>query len=310
MKRKVSVLFIIKKEKDDYFTGFKFLDKKIDIIQDNHEFDIPEEKFIGTNNYFTTVIELFNKENNASKKYLINIYNCKNIFHIYLTSLGCTFEFVFLGEFDFKSIWKSNCDFKFDNIGSKYIKRISVINYNFATITFGNWTIIPFIYCPQCDINKNTFNSFQLFVYSKTKIICQPNIICEQDDNIQIDNSTKDDEYSKDEYIINKLKENSPKNSFNSGNLLKEINLSKEEIKKIPNFLKKKRINTDEMNGEESKNINHKVSKIKDKIDSTNNLKEKKEEYNSESEMDILDKFDHEISYDNYIESDDDEACI
>ena len=64
------------------------------------------------------------------------------------------------------------------------------------------------------------------------------------------------------------------------------------------------------MNGEESKNINHKVSKIKDKIDSTNNLKEKKEEYNSESEMDILDKFDHEIPYDNYIESDDDEACI
>ena len=80
MKRKVSVLFIIKKEKDDYFTGFKFLDKKIDIIKDNHEFDIPEEKFIGTNNYFTTVIELFNKENNASKKYLINIYNCKNIY--------------------------------------------------------------------------------------------------------------------------------------------------------------------------------------------------------------------------------------
>ena len=174
MNRKASVQFIIKKVYNDYFTGFKFLGNTIDSIGNNHEYDIPQEKFNGTNNYFTTAIELFNQEK-AYKKYLINIYICKNIFHIYLSKDGFTYEFIFLDEFDFKDLRKINTGFQFDDNGNKYRIRISVINYNLSKISFNNWTIIPHDYCPKQDKCKDSCDSFQLSIYSKTQIICKPN---------------------------------------------------------------------------------------------------------------------------------------
>ena len=44
MERKASVKFIIKKGYDDFFTEFKFLNKKIKITNESHHFDVPFEK--------------------------------------------------------------------------------------------------------------------------------------------------------------------------------------------------------------------------------------------------------------------------
>ena len=154
MNRKASVKFIIKKGNDDYFTGFKFLDKEIKSLDANdYDYNIPEEKFKGTNNYFTTAIELFNNQK-AFKKFLINIYICKNIFHIYLSRIGQTFEFIFLEGFDFKELRKIDTGFQFDDNGNKYRFRISVINYSCTIISFNNWDIIPLLYCTKPEKNK------------------------------------------------------------------------------------------------------------------------------------------------------------
>ena len=60
MERKASVKFIIKKGNDDYFTEFKFLDKVIKVAEESYLFDVDIEKFKGTNNSFTSIIELLN----------------------------------------------------------------------------------------------------------------------------------------------------------------------------------------------------------------------------------------------------------
>ena len=44
MERKASVKFIIKKGNDDFFTEFKFLNKKIKITKESYDFVVPFER--------------------------------------------------------------------------------------------------------------------------------------------------------------------------------------------------------------------------------------------------------------------------
>ena len=177
MKRKPSVKFIIKKDKNDFFTGFRFLDKIINDLEDSHEFEIPIEIFKGTNNSFCSEIELFNKNKN-SKKYLINLYICKNIFYLYLSKFGYSFEMIFLDDPDFLEIRKNNIGYEFDDNGNSHRIRVSLINYNYSFVDFNKFNFSPLKYCnyPNSD-NNNDYNSFQLSIYSKNKVISRPNEI-------------------------------------------------------------------------------------------------------------------------------------
>ena len=136
MERTASVKFIIKKSNDDYFTEFKFLNKKIKITKESHDFDIPIIKFNGTNNYFASVIELFNEQ--TSKQFLINIYKCLNIFNLYLSKEGFTFELIFSDEYDFNNLRNSELNYQFDDNGNKHRIRISLINYSQSIIEINN----------------------------------------------------------------------------------------------------------------------------------------------------------------------------
>ena len=175
MKRKATAKFIIKKDINDFFTGFKFLDKIINALEDSHEFEIPIDKFKGTNNSLCSEIELFNK-NKISKKYLINIYICRNIFHLYLSKLGNTFEMIFLDYPDFLEIRKNNIGYEFDDNGNLHRVRISFINYYPSIIEFNKFYFSPLKYCNFPDSFKtNDYNSYQLSIYSKNKVVCRPN---------------------------------------------------------------------------------------------------------------------------------------
>ena len=176
MKKKATAKFIIKKGINDFFTGFKFLDNIINTLEDSHEFEIPNDKFKGTNNSLCSEIELFNK-NKISKKCLINIYICRNIFHLYLSKLGNTFEMIFLDYPDFLEIRKNNIGYEFDDNGNLHRVRISLINYNnSAIIDFNTFNFMPSKYCNFPDSVKiNDYNSYQLSIYSKNKVVSRPN---------------------------------------------------------------------------------------------------------------------------------------
>ena len=174
MERKASVKFIIKKGYDDFFTEFKFLNKKIKITNESHHFDVPSEKFKGTNNSFASIFELFNGQ--TSKKFLINIYKCLNIFNLYLSKEGFTYELIFSDEYDFKDLRNNNIDYKFDDNGNKHRIRISLINYSQTLIKINNnFKLAAPFYCNQIDENENSYNSFQLSIYSRDKIIFRQN---------------------------------------------------------------------------------------------------------------------------------------
>ena len=156
MKRKPPAIFIIKKDKNDFFTGFKFLDKIINDLKDSHEFEIPIEIFKGTNNSFCSEIELFNKNKNR-KNYLINLYICKNIFYLYLSKFGYTFEMIFLDDPDFLEIRKNNMGYEFDDNGNSHRIRVSLINFNYSFVDFNKFNFAPLKYCnyPNSDNNNN-----------------------------------------------------------------------------------------------------------------------------------------------------------
>ena len=183
MERTASVKFIIKKSNDDYFTEFKFLNKKIKITKESHDFDIPIIKFNGTNNYFASVIELFNEQ--TSKQFLINIYKCLNIFNLYLSKEGFTFELIFSDEYDFNNLRNSELNYQFDDNGNKHRIRISLINYSQSIIEINNnFKFAPLLYCHQNDEKDNSYNSFQLSLYSKDKIIFKQNELFQSTVNI------------------------------------------------------------------------------------------------------------------------------
>ena len=176
MKRKATAKFIIKKDINDFFTGFKFLDNIINTLEDSHEFEIPNDKFKGTNNSLCSEIELFNK-NKISKKCLINIYICRNIFQLYLSKLGYTFEMIFLDYPDFLEIRKGGIGYEFDDNGNSHRVRISLINYNNSIIIdFNKFYFSPLKYCNYPDsVKTNDYNSYQLSIYSKNKVVSRPN---------------------------------------------------------------------------------------------------------------------------------------
>ena len=171
MNRKASAKFIIKRDSKDYFTGFKFLNKTIETLEDNHEFYIPIEVFKGTNNYVPSIIELYNKKEITMKKFLINLYICKNIFHLYLSRFGNTFELLFLEEPDFIGIKENITDYEFDENGNKHRFRISLINFTYSEIEIFNFIFSPLLYCPNLEKLKDEYKSYQLSIYSKSKII-------------------------------------------------------------------------------------------------------------------------------------------
>ena len=183
MERKASVKFIIKKGNNDFFTEFEFLDKKIKVEEESYLFDVAIEKFNGTNNSFASIIELFNAQ--TSKQFLINIYKCLNIFYLYLSKEGYTFELIISDEYDFKDLRNNNMEYQFDDNGNKHRIRISLINYGQLTIEINNnFNFNPFDYCSQNTENKNSYNSFQLSLYSKDKIIFRKNELFQTSINI------------------------------------------------------------------------------------------------------------------------------
>ena len=185
MKRKASVEFLLMRDKNDFFTGFKFLGNTVDISEENYTFTIPDEKFDGTNNCLTSQIELFNKHNTSkkSKKFIINLYLCENIFHLYLNEMGLTFEIIFSDEIDFKESPIINTKFKFDNNYNIHRKRVSLINYNYSFINFHNFTFAPLSYLQTKDFNVK--NSFQFSIYSSSKIIYKDNELFNSSLNIK-----------------------------------------------------------------------------------------------------------------------------
>ena len=166
------------KGNNDYFTGFRFLDNVVNKLEETHEFIIPKEKFKGTSNHFSSLIELFDN-NKSSKKYIINIYLCKNIFHLYLSFDGLTYELIFYDEYDFKEMRNRDIGYQFDDNGNKHRMRISLINYNLAKLTIDNFKLIPSSYIPKIENVTNSYFSFQLSIYSRDKIVCKPNELYE-----------------------------------------------------------------------------------------------------------------------------------
>ena len=117
-------------------------------------------------------------------------------------------------------------------------------------------------------------------------------------------------------HTANKFEEYDLESSHTEENVHKENiefpSISKEETKVIPNLLTKKRKNMDKIQANDSKDFNNNDFSFEDNKSSFEKLKEKKEGYNadSDSKIDLLDKFDIKVTYDDYIESEDDEACI
>ena len=145
MERKAKAKFIIVNKKTDYFTGFRFLEYELkEIIKNCIEYDIPDEKFNHTNNVLPVEIELFNK--NDSKKFIIHIYKCDNVFYIYLKRSGITYEFLLLEGDDFKNLKSDKIGYECDSNGNQHRVRITMINYNEAEIYFGDLPIIPNIF--------------------------------------------------------------------------------------------------------------------------------------------------------------------
>ena len=136
MEKTASVKFIIKKGNDDFFTEFKFLNQKIKITKESHDFVVPFEKFKGAINSFPSIIELFNEQ--TLKQILINIYKCLNIFHLYLSKEGSTFELIFSDEYDFKDLRNKVLDYQFDDNGNKHRIRITLINYRQSIVKINN----------------------------------------------------------------------------------------------------------------------------------------------------------------------------
>ena len=67
-------------------------------------------------------------------------------------------------------------EYQFDDNGNKHRIRISLINYGQLTIELNNnFKFNPYFYCGQNSENKNSYNSFQLSLYSKDKIIFRKN---------------------------------------------------------------------------------------------------------------------------------------
>ena len=117
---------------------------------------------------------MFNKQ--TSKQFLINIYKCLNIFHLYLSKEGFTFELIFSDEYDFKDLRNNDLDYQFDDNENKYRIRISLINYSQSIVKINNnFKFAPLFYCSQSDEKGNTYDSFQLSIYSKDKIIYSQN---------------------------------------------------------------------------------------------------------------------------------------
>ena len=170
MNRKASVKLILIKGINDFYTGIQLLGKKITDFTDNKiEFDIPNEIFKGSNNCLPCEFILFNKSN-QSKKYIIHVYICKNIFYVYLTKYGFTYEFIFLDTQDFKDLRNSDIGYEYDDNDNKHRIRISLINCNDNIIEFNGFRFsTPDI--RHKDNNKN--DSYQFSIYSKDKIICK-----------------------------------------------------------------------------------------------------------------------------------------
>ena len=92
------------------------------LAKEIHDFDVPFENFKGINNSFATVIELFN--GHTSKQYIVNIYRCLNIFNLYLSKEGSTFELIFSDEYDFKDFRNNGLAYQYDNNANKHRIRI------------------------------------------------------------------------------------------------------------------------------------------------------------------------------------------
>ena len=126
---------------------------------------------------------MFNEE--TSKQFLINIYKCINIFHLYLSKEGFTFELIFYDEYDFKDLRNNDLYYQFDDNENKHRIRISLINYGQSIIEINNnFNFNPFDYCSQNTENKNSYNSFQLSLYSKDKIVFRKNELFQTSINI------------------------------------------------------------------------------------------------------------------------------
>jgi len=83
---------------------------------------------------------------------------------------------IFLDYPDFLEIRKNNIGYEFDDNGNLHRVRISLINYNTAIIDFNTFNFTPIKYCNFPDSVKiNDYNSYQLSIYSKNKVVSRPN---------------------------------------------------------------------------------------------------------------------------------------
>jgi hypothetical protein len=213
MERKASIKLLMMKDKDDFFNGFRLLGKKEYITKEYYEFDVPIDKFNGTNNCLTCELELFKNEI-ISKNFIINIYICLNIFHLYLSEYGYTFEIIFLDELDFKESPTLDTGFEYDDNDNKHRKRVSLINYSSISIKFNNFTFTPYNYISS--INLGVTNSLQFSIYSRSMIIVKANELFDSSINIKdFYNSYKDSIND----LYNKLIEFSNKDVFDKKKL-------------------------------------------------------------------------------------------
>jgi hypothetical protein len=173
MDRKARIKIIVKREINNYFTYFKFLDNLIqikDLIDGIYLYDINDDIFFRTNNCIPIEFILGNKANDT-KKFIINIYKCLNIFHLYLQECGFTYEIILLDTYLDKKIYNQK-KYSTDNNNNIHRKRISLINCNDLILKFDSFNFIPFSHFPSNKINNN---SFQFSIYSKEAIISKPN---------------------------------------------------------------------------------------------------------------------------------------
>ena len=185
MNKKAQIKIIIKREINNYFTYFKFLDNVIeikDLIDGIYQYDINDDLFFGTNNCIPIEFILGNKFNDT-KKFIINIYKSLNIFNLYLQECGFTCEIILLDTYLDKKIYNQK-KYSTDNNNNIHRKRISLINCNDLIIKIGSFNFIPFSHFP---VDKTNDNSFQFSIYSKEAIITKPNKLL-NNNNIDISN--------------------------------------------------------------------------------------------------------------------------
>ena len=167
MERKAIVKFYYVRGEKNEFSSFIFFNERTEIEGNfSKEFYIPIENFKATNNILASEIILKNNQKNREIKYIINIYICENIFYLFLSDGGLTFELLFL---DFGNIKINNNEYKFDNNYNIHRKRISLINYNLNYIYINDIFFIPYLHLPAIDDDKS--NSFQFSFYSAKQII-------------------------------------------------------------------------------------------------------------------------------------------